>query len=59
MNLSPNMNLPNNETLNNGASNIMPIGLPTQNLPNSLTPLVNNLPNSILSSQLTILWFKL
>lgn len=50
MNLSPNMNLPNNETLNNGASNIMPIGLPTQNLPNSLAPLVNNLPNSILSS---------
>jgi hypothetical protein len=50
MNLSPNMNLPNNETLNNGASNIMPIGLPTQNLSNSLTPLVNNLPNSILSS---------
>ncbi|CAG2213316.1 DEG1 [Mytilus edulis] len=52
MTSSPNKNLPNNDALSNGAINTMPMNLPTHNLPNSLAPLINNLPNSVLSSQM-------
>ncbi|XP_063409480.1 uncharacterized protein LOC134692826 [Mytilus trossulus] len=52
MTSSPNKNLPNSDALSNGAINTMPMNLPTHNLPNSLAPLINNLPNSVLSSQM-------